>query len=61
MWLLDSDCSRHMTLDTSMFINFIHNELAHITNGDDNRGKTIDEGIVDYSSIIIVDNVLLVK
>lgn len=61
LWFLDSGCSRHMMWDYSMFIKYDDKESSHITYRDNTKGKIICEGIMENSSTITIENVLLVK
>lgn len=58
---LDSDCSRHMTKDTSIFIEFVHKERDYVAYGHNYRCKILGEGILENISTITICVVLLVK
>jgi len=58
-WYLDSDCSRHITGEKSMFITLIMKEGGNVKFGGNQAGKIISTGTIGNSSISI-NNVWLV-
>jgi len=59
-WYLDSDCSRHMTEDTSMFIDFTRKERGFVSYGDNNQGKILGKGTVGNPSTTTIKDAMLV-
>jgi hypothetical protein len=58
MWLMDSDCSRHMTDDKKWFSSLI--PLSHkeyVTFRDDKKGKTLDTGVIKVNDFFILNDV----
>jgi len=60
MWYLDSDCSRHMTGDSTKFNKISLKVSGHVMYGDNNRGKILGSGKVRSSSVVEIEDVLLV-
>src|SRR4051812_39401699 len=46
LWFLDSGCSRHMTGDISLFVEFQAKKKGYVTYGDNNRGAILGKGSV---------------
>ncbi|KAK2354182.1 gag-protease polyprotein [Trifolium repens] len=59
-WFLDSGCSRHMTGDASLFIEFKAKRKGYVTYGDNNKGTILGEGTIGNPSTITISNVVLV-
>jgi len=59
-WYLDSGCSRHMTGDTSMFIDFSRKERGFVSYGDNHQGKILGKGVVRNPSKTTIKEVMLV-
>ncbi|KAK1385355.1 hypothetical protein POM88_023090 [Heracleum sosnowskyi] len=59
LWYLDSGCSRHMTGDSTLLIEFLEKAGPRITFGDDNKGFTKGYGLISKDNVII-DQVALV-
>nr|KYP36928.1 Copia protein [Cajanus cajan] len=52
-WNIDSGCSKHMTRDTSKFIDLTPKRSGHVTYGDNNRGKILGiEKLVKISQFL---------
>ncbi|XP_050918585.1 uncharacterized protein LOC127136021 [Lathyrus oleraceus] len=47
MWYLDSGCSRHMTGNISLFIDFVPKKNGFVTYGDNKKGAILGKGSVD--------------
>jgi len=60
MWYLDIGCSRHMTSGSKKFSKISHKVSGHVTYGDNNRGKILGTGKVRSSSVVEIEDVLLV-
>lgn len=60
MWFLDSVCSRHMTGDASLFIEFVKEECG-FTMYEYNNDKILREGVLRNSFTVIIYGVLSVK
>jgi hypothetical protein len=61
MWLMDSDCSRHMTKNKKWFSSFI--PLSHkeyVTFGDDKKGNALGTGIIKVNDYFTLNDVALV-
>ncbi|XP_050881488.1 uncharacterized protein LOC127084983 isoform X4 [Lathyrus oleraceus] len=50
-WFLDSGCSRHMTGDISLFIDFKAKKKGYVTYGDNNKGAVLGKGSVGISNL----------
>src|SRR4051812_45106247 len=61
MWFLDSGCSRHMTGDISLFVEFQAKKKGFVTYGDNNRGAILGKGSVGNPSTTTITDVLLVE
>src|SRR3954470_2341235 len=61
LWFLDSGCSRHMTGDISLFVEFQAKKKGIVTYGDNNRGAILGKGIVGNPSPTTITDVLLVE
>ena len=59
-WILDSDCSRHMTGDYNLLSTFKSKDEGTVTFGDNAKGKIIRIGNVDNPENPSIKNVLLV-
>ncbi|XP_050881487.1 uncharacterized protein LOC127084983 isoform X3 [Lathyrus oleraceus] len=61
-WFLDSGCSRHMTGDISLFIDFKAKKKGYVTYGDNNKGAVLGKGISNLSpySMTLVSGFLAV-
>jgi hypothetical protein len=60
-WLMDSDCSRHMTSDKKWFSSLI--PLSHkeyVTFGDDKKGKVLGTGVIKVNNNFALKDVALV-
>ena len=42
-WYLDSGCSKHMTGDKSKFLSISFKKEGHVTYGDNNKGRILEE------------------
>jgi hypothetical protein len=61
-WLMDSDCSKHMTGDKKWFSSLTplsHNE--YVTFGDDKKGKVLDTGVIKVNNHFTLQDVTLVE
>jgi len=58
---LDSGCSKHITGDTSKFVNIIFKQEGHVTYGDNNKGRILRRGSVRDKSILLIHDVLYVE
>ena len=62
VWLIDSDCSRHMTGDQRWFSSLTPvSTREYITFGDKGRGRVIAVGEVKVSDSVMLKRVALVK
>ena len=61
LWYLDSDCSRHMTGDRSLFKVFKSKKGGNITFGDGSKSQIKGKGIISLSRLPNIANVLYVK
>jgi len=59
-WYLDIGCSRHMIGDIKKFSKISHKVSGHVTYGDNNRGKILGTSKVRSSSVVEIEDVLLV-
>lgn len=60
IWYLDSGCSRYITGDISLFIDFVPKEKGFVTYGDNNKEAIIGKGSVGNSSSTTISKVMLV-
>jgi hypothetical protein len=61
MWLMDSDCSRHMTENKKLFSSLI--PLSHkeyVTFGDDKKGKVLGTDVIKVNDHSTLNDVALV-
>jgi hypothetical protein len=61
MWLMDSDCSQHMTRNKKWFSSLT--PLSHkeyVTFGDDKKGKVLDTDIIKVNDHFTLNDVALV-
>jgi hypothetical protein len=61
MWLMNSDCSRHMTENKKWFFSLI--PLSHkeyVTLGDDKKGKVFGTGVIKVNDHSTLNDVALV-
>jgi hypothetical protein len=61
-WLMDSDCSKHMTGDKKWFSSLTplsHNE--YVTFGDDKKGKVLDTSVIKVNNHFTLQDVTLVE
>lgn len=58
MWFLDSGCSRKMTDDISLFIDFMPKKKGFLTVGDNNKGAILGKGNVSNPSSTIISDVI---
>jgi hypothetical protein len=61
MWLIDSDCSRHMTGDKKWLSNLT--PLSHkeyVTIGDDKKGKVLDTDVIKVNDHFTLIDITLV-
>ena len=61
LWYLDSDCSRHMTGDRSLFKVFKSKKGDNITFGDGNKSQINGKGIISLLGLPDIANVLYVE
>jgi hypothetical protein len=62
IWLIDSDCSRHMTGDRGWFSSLVPVVTSrYITFGDNGRGRVLSEGEIKVSDKITLRRVALVQ
>jgi hypothetical protein len=62
IWLIDSDCSRHMTRDKGWFSSLVLVVTKrYITFGDNGRGRVLSEGEIKVSDKITLRHVALVQ
>ena len=57
---MDSGCSRHMTGNSSKFVNLSKKDGGLVTFGDNKKGKIIGKGTIGNDSCTLIENVLLV-
>ncbi|XP_050919464.1 uncharacterized protein LOC127137007 [Lathyrus oleraceus] len=60
MWYLDSECSRHMMGDISLFINFVPKKKRLFTYGDNNKGVILGKGSVGNPPSTTISDVMLI-
>ncbi|XP_050896005.1 uncharacterized protein LOC127102702 [Lathyrus oleraceus] len=60
MWYLDSGCSRHMTGDIPLFIDFVPKKKGFFTYGDNNKRAILGKGSVGNPSSTTISDVMLV-
>jgi hypothetical protein len=61
MWLMDSDCSQHMTGSKKWFSNLT--PLSHkeyVTFGDNKKGKVLGTGVIKVNDSFTLNDVALV-
>jgi hypothetical protein len=58
-WLMDSDCSKHMTGDKKWFSSLT--PLSHNEFGDDKKGKVLDTGVIKVNNHFTLQDVTLVE
>ena len=61
LWYLDSDCSRHMTRDRSLFKVFESMKGGNITFGDGSKSQIERKGIISLPGLPDITNVLYVE
>ena len=61
LWYLDSDCSRHMTGDRSLFKVFESKKCDNVTFGDGNKSQIKGKGIISLLGLPDFANVLYVE
>jgi hypothetical protein len=62
IWLIDSGCSRHMTIDNGWFSSLVPVVIRrYITFGDNGRGHVLSEGEIKVSDKITLRRVALVQ
>ena len=61
LWYLDSDCSRHMTRDRSLFKVFESMKGGNITFGDGSKSQIERKGIISLPGLPDIANVLYVE
>ena len=61
LWYLDSDCSRHMTRDRSLFNVFESMKGGNITFGDGSKSQIERKGIISLPGLPDIANVLYVE
>jgi hypothetical protein len=62
IWLIDSDCSRHMTGDKGWISSLVLVVTKrYITFGDNGRGRVLSEGEIKVSDKITLRHVALVQ
>jgi hypothetical protein len=60
-WLIDSDCSRHMTRNKKWFSSLTPlSYKEYVTFGDDKKGKVLDTSIIKVNDYFTVNDVTLV-
>ncbi|KAL8146622.1 hypothetical protein AgCh_004377 [Apium graveolens] len=59
IWIIDSECSRHMTGDKALLSQFEEKAGPLVTFGDNNKGLTMGYGKI-ISGNVVIDNVALV-
>lgn len=59
-WYLDSECSRHMTTDKSLFSHYIPRREGSVTFGDRNTTKILGRGIVEVPEVLTLRDVLFI-
>jgi hypothetical protein len=61
-WLMDSDCSRHMTGDKKWFYNLTPlSQKEYVTFGDDKKGKVLGTDIIKVNNHFTLKGVALVE
>jgi hypothetical protein len=61
MWLMDSDCSRHMTGNKKWFSSLtLLSHKEYVTFRDDNKGKVLGTGIIKVNNHFTLNDVALV-
>ena len=61
LWYLDSDCSRHMTGDRSLFKVFESKKGGNVTFGDGSKSQIKGNGIISLPRLSNITNVLYVE
>ena len=61
LWYLDSDCSRHMTGDRSLFKAFESKKGGNVTFGDGSKSQIKGKGTVSLPGLRDIANVLYVE
>ena len=61
LWYLDSDCSRHMTGDRSLFKDFESKNGGNVTFGDGSKSQIKGKGIIFLPGLSNITNVLYVE
>jgi hypothetical protein len=60
-WLIDSDCSRHMTGDKKWFSNLIPlSHMDYVTFRDDKKGKVLGTSVIKVNNHFTLNDVALV-
>ena len=60
-WYLDSGCSRHMTGDSSMFIDFKRKEQGFVSSDDNNQGKILGKLVVGNPNTTTIKDLMFVE
>ena len=60
-WYLDSDCSRHMTRDQSLFKVFEYKKGGNVTFSDRSKSQIKEKGTISLPGLPDIANVLYVK
>ena len=50
-WILDSDCSRHMSGEEQLFNNVTKQDFGSVTFGDNSKARAVGIGFVDFVGI----------
>lgn len=59
MLYLDNGCFRHMTGDSTRFINISYKTSDHVTYRDNNKGKIVGIGKIKTPSSYVIENALM--
>jgi hypothetical protein len=61
MWLMDSDCSRHMTGNKKLFSSLTPlSQKEYVTFGDDKKGKVLGTSVIKVNDCFTLNDVTLV-
>ena len=61
LWYLDSDCSRHMTEDKSLFKSLKEMVGDYVTFGDESHAQVLGKGTVEIPRLPLLKDVLYTK
>ena len=61
LWYLDSDCSRHMTGDKSLFKSLKEKVSDYVTFGDGSHAQVLGKGTIELSGLPLLKDVFYIK